>query len=143
MTTLKDDILRALHGFARQRPGMEPGNYGDWNAYRREAAEVTRDLADFNRIASAVGWSSITGEALLALGQDGGRLELSQRETDGAIRVQYITGQYFPTEYRKAACRLLARALWYHWRDDHANGESLRKAFRREFGRRIASRYFD
>lgn len=30
----------------------------------------------------------------------------------GAGRLEYTTGQYWPTEYRKAACAVLASALW-------------------------------
>lgn len=83
----------------------------------------------------------------------------------GATVIEYCTGQYFPTEYRKAACAVLARTLWY-WTREHAMpapiaksgdhtyypmvpgkllsaGDWLRANFVREFGRGIASRYFN
>jgi hypothetical protein len=32
-------------------------------------------------------------------------------------RLDYTTGQYWPTEYRRAAAAVLASALWSYWRD--------------------------
>ena len=32
--------------------------------------------------------------------------------------LDYCTGQYWPTEYRAAACAVLASALWAYWRAD-------------------------
>lgn len=103
---MKPAIIAALETFARQRPGMEPGNYGNWSAYRVEGERV---------------------------------------------RIDYCTGQYFPTEYRRAVCRVLASALWAHTRDTisgevlagRSPGDRIRKYFRTWFGRTIASRYFN
>lgn len=75
---------------------------------------------------------------------------------DGTLRgdvsyaIDYTTGQYFPTEYRKAACAVLASALWDNMIDAvpgegegvKSAGDWLRAYFRREFGRGIASRWF-
>lgn len=81
-------------------------------------------------------------------------------EATGKWRLEYCTGQYFPTEYRKAVCAVLAAALWEYWRDGHnasittkfKEGSDLRalsvrsmirKSARKEFGLAIAKRYFD
>jgi hypothetical protein len=78
--------------------------------------------------------------------------------------VDYCTGQYFPTEYRRAVCAVLASALWTYTREHcmpeptlHHNSETgetlhrykgmhagdwLRAHFRQQFGRGIASRWF-
>jgi hypothetical protein len=101
--------------------------------------------------------------------------------------LDYCTGQYFPTEYRRAACAVLASALWSAKRDNmpapryvmgdgvtlatkaealayaeecrassdvilgmeerygekkQSAGDWIRAQFRREFGARIARRYF-
>lgn len=147
------DLLMALVSFAHQRPGIEPANYASWRDYRAEAREVTADLQDFQRLVTAVSWreSEISADAIRAELQGSGRLTLAD---DG--RLDYCTGQYFPTEYRKAACRALASLLWAAGRNGAAlnwaeptpegrkiTGNSIRKWARREFGRRIASRYFN
>ena len=61
------------------------------------------------------------------------------------VGVDYTTGQYFPTEYRKAACAVLAQAIWDWFRGkcNYETGEAIRKAARREFGRAIASTWFN
>lgn len=82
--------------------------------------------------------------------------------------IDYCTGQYFPTEYRRAVCAVLASALWYYTRehcmptvgtapcgsgkaeaDKYFDGKKavsagdwLRAHFRNEFGRGIAARWF-
>lgn len=88
------------------------------------------------------------------------------------VRIGYCTGQYFPTEYRRAVCAVLASALWYftreqcmpsgpnkerlssgdtrYWLDSARKGAGdfvsagdwLRAHFRQQFGRGIASRWF-
>lgn len=86
---------------------------------------------------------------------------------ESRARLEYCTGQYWPTEYRKAACAVLASALWDQAREDmpkpdgkisrthgpftteHDNisgktpGDWLRDHFRKEFGRSIQKRWFD
>ena len=72
-----------------------------------------------------------------------GRLEITER-SDGAIKIDYCTGQYFPTEYRKAACAVLAYSLWHYWRDcGYDTYEQIQKQARAELGRGIASRWFN
>jgi hypothetical protein len=63
--------------------------------------------------------------------------------------VDYCTGQYFPTEYRKAACAVLSQAIWA-WTSAHCMpadtakpGDYLRASLKREFGRGMASRWFN
>ena len=131
MSTHTDDrktaILDALDAFVRQRPGLEFGNYGDVTSYRSELRSITRDLHDYRELRKAVAWrDGITADALLEAARSAysGRLtlkDISARYDDGSIywvySVDYCTGQYFPTEYRKAACAVLAQALWYYTRE--------------------------
>lgn len=60
-------------------------------------------------------------------------------------KLDYCTGQYWQTEYRRAACAVLASAIWSYWRDGLTGeniGDRLRASARRTFGRGIASRWF-
>ena len=143
---LKDSIIAALHAFIRQRPGLEYGNYGDAAAYRSEMRSITRDLNHARQLLRQVELSfGITGRDML---RTAAHSRLTIRETDSGIEVDYITGQYFPTEYRRAVAKFCAELLWAY-RRDHAmkdgianKGEWLRHSFRREYGRAIANRYF-
>jgi hypothetical protein len=79
--------------------------------------------------------------------------------------IDYCTGQYWPTEYRRAVCEVLASAIWAWKRDQcmpaptlHHNtetgetlhrykglraGDYLRANLKREFGRGMAARWFN
>lgn len=168
----RDMILDLLAAFVRQRPGLEFGNYGDVKMYRSEMRSITRDRHIAERLLADVRWRTSIDEARLrdAFRAYSGRLSLIDKP-DGSMALDYCTGQYFPTEYRKAVCAVLASALLDNARDnmpapvgkikstigygpfrreiehDSINGKSpgdyLRSKFRREYGRSIASRYFD
>ena len=153
----RDKILALLDSFIRQRPGLEYANYcSGWNdldgrrAYFREMREITRDRHIAMRLLESVRWRESIGEAELraAFRAYSGRLTLTDIP-DGKMRLDYCTGQYFPTEYRRAACAVLAAALWDYARDvisydrNTSPGDSLRGYFRREYGRTIANRFFN
>jgi len=175
--TKKQAIIDALRRFIAQRPGLEFGNYGDVKAYRAEMRAITRDRHDAETLLAAVERAhGITGDALQAAFRDAysGRLScevVAVRDVVGSqentleyrVTLNYCTGQYFPTEYRKAACAVLASALWDYVREQcmptprgdgsyeltingrtscYSVGDWLRARFRREFGRHIAARWF-
>ena len=146
----KTQILTALEGFTRQRPGLKFGNYGDRKAYFAEMRRITRQRHDAERLIRAVALSSMPAEVLA----DGfraysGRLTLTEK--DGRVALDYCTGQYWPTEYRAAVCAVCAAALWDWYRDDYTKaakpgespGDAIRRCFRREYGARFAARWFD
>lgn len=159
-------ILECLAAFAKQRPGLEFGNYGDVAAYRSEMRGITRDLHHARALIAAIAWrDSITAEKLKdAFRAYGGRLTWDGEKR----RLDYCVGQYFPTEYRRAVCAVLASALWDYMRENlptddkrrtlHHNSETgetlyrydglragdyIRRAARREFGAAIAKRWFN
>lgn len=178
MTT--DQILSALRAFARQRPGIDPRNYiSHWSddrgrkAYNAERRAVLRDLRDAERLLDHFLTRALPVETLReAFRAYSGRLTLSATP-EGDARLDYCTGQYFPTEYRRAVCAVLSQALWDAHREDFAasarccrrhrevvgNGEGLpfhrdcaacesagdaiRRNWRRVFGARFARRWFD
>lgn len=153
-TTERDAILNALESWIHQRPGLEFANYGDVAAYRAEQRAILTDKKHALILLSAVKWrESITAEQIKA----GFRAYSGRLSWDGE-KLDYCTGQYWPTEYRAAACAVLASILWAYWRDcaDPATegeptqqpgivdiGGYIRKQARREFGRTIAGRWFN
>ena len=185
MEPRKKAILDALSAFMNQRPGLEPGNYIDrhWpdpagrKAYFAESRAITKDLRQARTLLMAVARTDdISADDLLAAAPRalGGRLTITDEscfdvyEWIYKARVDYCTGQYFPTEYRRAVCAVLASALWEYTREEcmppplttgeHTTylwhpagqkspdakraGEWLRAYFRQQFGKGIASRWF-
>lgn len=161
-------ILAALSAFAASRPGLDPRNYGNgidgWRAFRRESADVTRDLRQARTLIRACELRplQITADRLLSAFRNAyaGRLSCEVKQ-NGQIALDYCPGQYYNVEFRRAICAVLASALWSAWRDDMPSeavadcpqegitagivnaGGYLRSKARREFGRAIAKRWFD
>lgn len=142
--TNKSTIVAALRKWIAQRPGLEFGNYGDVSSYRSEMRSITRDLHDARAMVNYVAWhDSITAETILGAADNGGRLTMV---TDGdKVAINYVTGQYWPTEYRRAVCALMSSVIWYWLRSnlgDDCTGDDIRKSARRELGASIARRWF-
>lgn len=151
MKPTKEQIIALLDRWIRQRPGLEYGNYGDWKSYRAEVRSIAKDLQHARTLLRAVECSIMTAEELTqAFRAYSGRLSLEERAPD-VFALSYCTGQYWPTEYRRAACAVLACALWDHYRECFAAsaklgesaGDAIRRNFRHEFGRAIAARWFN
>jgi hypothetical protein len=136
-------MLETLHRFIRQRPGLEFGNYKDATEYRRELRLITRDKRDAEAMLFCVWRSLMVTKTLQEAAQQAfsGRLTWNVKEWD------YVTGQYWPTEYRRAACAVLARALWLHWSSAWSatpfSAESVRAEAKRSLGVGIAKRWFN
>jgi hypothetical protein len=147
MQNEKAQIIAALEKWIRQRPGLEFCNYGDVSAYRSESRSITRDLHHAQALLTAISWrDSITAEDLLEAARSSYSGRLSLVKTDSGYRVDYCTGQYWPTEYRRAACAVLSSALWDRFRadlpDDRKTGDEIRRTARRELSPAIAQRWF-
>jgi hypothetical protein len=139
-TNEKARIMAALDAWIRQRPGLDFGNYGDARSYNAELRSIGRDLAEARTLLRAVETSGMPADCL----REGFRAFSGRLSWDGA-KLTYCTGQYWPTEYRRAACAVLASALWMYHRPDVTGddqGGQLRRKFRRMFGRGLASRWF-
>lgn len=167
----KEQIIALLDGWIRQRPGLEFGNYGEMSAYRSELRSITKDLNEARHMLAYVAVrNSITADMMLeGFRAYSGRLSITPGKKPGTWRLDYCTGQYWPTEYRRAVCAVLSSVIWAWMRDecmpeptivrthDDSNGtlehkvyggglsagDYLRKAARREFGRGMASRWFN
>lgn len=135
--------------FVNQRPGLDFSNYGEIRSYRAEMREITKDRSDFYELfALANARIDNLNEVLTDyLQKSSGRLTLN---ADGNL--EYCTGQYFPTEYRPAANRVLANIIFADYRDEvHTNtpnpvypdGNAIRKAIKRNISRRVAKNYFN
>ena len=174
MDMKKQAICEALRAWINQRPGLEAANYfGSGNYaenlrnYRAEVRSIGKDLQHARELLRAVELrDSITGNDLEAAFPRAYSGRLSCRLVQTSLlpaqytaSMDYCAGQYWPTEYRKAACAVLASVLWNRKRadmpkprgklaNDHDDiegmtpGDWLRASFRREYGRSIADRWF-
>lgn len=151
----KPIIVNLLRQWIAQRPGLEFGNYGDVTSYRAEMRSIARDRKEARELLRYVDLhDGITAESLQrAFSAFSGRLSIV------GDHLEYCTGQYWPTEYRKAACAVLASAIWDYWRADVPKyggerleflckqevenlGDYLRRKGAREFGRAMGARWF-
>lgn len=133
--------LDLLQKFVDKRPGLSFADYGDRRIYRNESAEITRDRADFYELLRLADRTCPDLEEKV----NQYLTTSSDRLTLNGDRLQYITGQYFPTEYRPAASRVLVSILWreYAKRPDLQTGPDIRKAIRRQLSRRVSRLYFN
>lgn len=162
-TPTRETILTLMRAWINQRPGLDPADYGfpaysseAWKeahrAYTSESRRITTQKHEAETLLRAVEFSSITAEDLMkATRAFSGRLQITPAE-DGEWRIEYCTGQYWPTEYRGAACAVLASALWDYYREDWSKeaeekgktpGDMIRANFRRMFGRTIQNKWLD
>lgn len=148
----KTALLEALRGFIAQRPGLEFCNYGDLSSYRSAMRSITKDRHQAEALLSAVRWrDGITADDIIEASKHAfsGRLTIEPLQNGEAFSIQYCTGQYFPTEYRRAVCAVLSSALWDYWREGNpygynpGAGQYVRDVARKELGRPIASRWFN
>ena len=141
----KQDIIKALRKFAAQRSGIEWANYGgSREAFLGDYRPIIRHGKHARAMLRAIELrESITAEDILTAAREAysGRLEL--KEVNGAVEIEYTTGQYFPTEYRNAVCAVCASVLWHYWQPDCKTGDEIRKTARGEFGQAIAKAWFN
>lgn len=140
-------LVENLVKFVNQRPGLDFANYGNISSYRAESREITADKHDFFELLAMAqrridNFSQVLEKELI---NTSGRLTLENGN------LLYVTGQYFPTEYRPAANRFLASLIWNDYRDEknadgsnvYIDGPSIRKAIKRNLSRRVSRLYFN
>jgi hypothetical protein len=142
-TPTQVNAAKLLYNFAHQKPRLEPCNYGygreGFLCYRRESAEITRDLHDFRELFALASLlvDNLEEKVKAKLENNSGRLSLKDD------KIEYITGQYFPTEYRPAASRILVSLIWEYFRNIYTTGDEIRKAIKRQnLSRRVIKNYF-
>ena len=144
---MKQSIIDALYTFAHKRPRLDFADYGSRSNYMAESRAITQDLHHARTLLRQLELSqSISAEDIIKASKSAfsGRLTITATN-DGIVNIDYCTGQYFPTEYRKAVAAVCASVLWAWYRDKcgYATGESIRQAAKRNVGQAIARHYFN
>lgn len=140
----KDEIISALHKYISQRSGIEWANYGgSRESFMGDYRQILKHGKDARALLSFVASRNLcTASDILKEGRN--RLTFTER--DGSISLEYCAGQYFALEYRGAVCQLLAAVAWHYFADGvtgENQGDQIRKKCKRQFGRGIASRWFN
>lgn len=139
----KEALVEALRKFISQRSGIDYRNYGgSREAFMGDYRKILRDGRDAREMLKWIANNDKIGlEEMLDELREGCRLSVR----GGAL--EYVTGQYFPTEYRAAACRVLSGIVWMHLRwystPPDCTSDNVRFLARQTFGRGIASRWFN
>jgi hypothetical protein len=136
---MKSEMIEALHRFVSQRSGIDGRNYGgSREAFMGDYRRILRDGRDARAMLRLVDLSQgLPGETLAEVLRSG-------RLTWDGQRLEFCACQYHPTEYRAAACRALASALWCYWSDGgRYSADQIRAEARRSLGRAIARRWFN
>ncbi len=137
---------------------MDFADYGDSRAYNQDYRFILQAKHDFNDLIGLVyARDEITADDLAKAfeGAFSGRLSLIEEISETGqdiVRLDYCAGQYMPTEYRSAACAVLASAIWHNYRTEkdylssepvYPDGPAIRQAARLRFGRGIQNRWFN
>ena len=140
--------LDALTAFVNSRPGFDFADYGDVSSYRSDSRRAMKARKNFHLMRRHV--ERITGDVSETIVRDAfraysGRITITNKGTSDNpdIVLDYCTVQYYPTEYRTAACAVLSSILWEYYRDESDTGDTMRAKFVRMFGRGIARKYFN
>lgn len=142
----KDTLLNALRALVAERPNLEPSNYiSGWNdadgrrAYHAERREVSAQKADAFALLREIERRSISADDMLQA--------LPSRLVWNAERGEfdYLVGQYWATEYRRAVASYCASVLWAYYRNiwgQADTAEKIRQAATRTLRSRRLVRYF-
>ena len=139
----KSTLIHALGAFIAQRSGLDARNYDSRESLMGDYRPILKHGKHARRLLQWVASRSITAEDLISASKSAFSGRLSFVCKGDSAGVDYCAGQYFPTEYRAAACSVLARAIWDYFRTGcNYSPDQIRKAARREFGRGIAAAWF-
>jgi hypothetical protein len=136
------NAIELLCKFVAQRPGFDLHNYDSMKSYRQDYSETLKDRNSFYELLNLARtrYDGELNEVLVKyLQQSNDRLTLIEGKE--GYRLQYITGQYFATEYRNAACRVLVSIIWNDYRDEkhkdgsnvYNDGHAIRKAIKSNY----------
>lgn len=148
-TADKAALCRMIRAFIGQRSGIDFRDYGnDREAFLSDYRPMLRAGREARRLLEYVeGRDGITAADILNASSGNGRL--AWVHAGDMLRLEYTTGQYFPTEYRAAACSMLAGLVWRYLADGYAGShpedgtaEAVRRRARQLFGRGIGGRWF-
>lgn len=105
------NFISLLVKFVQQRPGFNLCNYSSIRDYRSDYYQANKYKKQFFTLLDGAQRTFSFDDLNRALGEElkNNRGRLSFNEESKELR--YITGQYFPTEYRRAAFYILSHTV--------------------------------
>jgi hypothetical protein len=118
----EDKTFKLLTAFVNEKPDLEPGNYYNpadltsgrrttyWDgrrAFAQEARSISKDGTRARKALAEAKRYPFNAAAMLDASQRAFSGRLSFIISDGKLGIDYTAGQYYPTEYRKAAAAVL------------------------------------
>lgn len=135
-------LLQKLSDFVDQRPGFNFDDYGDISYYRQDYNYCLKQKRMYESMLSVcykvMYREEIERRILQQYSKDaaGGRLVWDTEKQQW----EYTTGQYFPTEYRGAAARILWNIFWRYLWDTYK--EDVKKHAKRIAGTRVFKYFY-
>lgn len=135
-------ILEKLTTFVNQRPKLDFADYGDSKYYRQDANEIAKQRKMYYEIfvacSTVMDKAEIESRILKRFEKSvsGGRLTWDK---DAQVW-DYTTGQYWPTEYRRAAAKLLFEIFWSYLYDTYK--ENVKSQAKRILGAKVFNYFY-
>ena len=108
-------------------------------AFRSEYNSILQDGRDARLLLNGLRWRTTTlpvEDMIRILGDRRLQFNPETKEFD------YCVGQYWPTEYRAAACRFLRDCYQYIYWPQFKDNQAIKKQIVKEIGRGVANRWF-
>ena len=152
-------IISKLSSFVDQRPGFNLDNYfspyenseqrkNGLKCYRNDYSEALKDKHSYYELLNLAyslcpyihDCNNLENMIFNELKNNSGRLTLDEQNN-----LQYCSGQYFPTEYRAAACRIIVSVLWdlVRKRNPEFTGIDIRNFIRKKLRTKNSKLYFN
>lgn len=151
--------VEKIEKFVNQRSGIVFRDYAEngrdiegIKAFNSDYRQIINDRQDFYSILNLairrLTETKLNEMLTEVLTTRDGRLTMN-KETG---KLNYCEGQYFPTEYRKAAARIVANMVWASYRDEiehntpnnvYKDANQMRAAIKKHVSRRVMNNYFN
>lgn len=140
----RQDIFDALLIFINQRTGIDARNYfSSWNdkegvkAFRADYNMILKMGRDARLMLNAIKWRehAVSADVMLEI-LGNGRLKFYKN------KFEFCSNQYWPIEYRAAACRFLRDCYVKAVRESCKDWQEIKARARKELGRGVANRWF-
>lgn len=157
MNNANNATVDLLCAFVNQRDGISFAEYGEdrdpntricYSRDKRSAAQAKKHFFELLYLAQRRLGNQLEDKVIYELT----KVSTSRLTLTETGKLQYITGQYFPTEYRPAAARILANIIWKDYANEteantpnplYKDGHAIRKAIGRVVSRSVKSNYFN